>query len=311
MSDCALQQHICQRLMQLAPHEGYTKSALDGVRFMRADRPIERTPVLYEPGIVIVCQGSKRGFLAGRVYHYDARQFLVLPVPLPFWSETDATPEAPMLAIAVRLDLTLAAELLLLLNDSGESVSAAPEGMISTPLNAPLFDVVHRLVMALSSPLETHALGAALIRELHFRVLMSEQGGAVRAALAYQGYFGRISQALNHIHQQWKSPLNVPLLAAKAGMSVPRFHHHFKAVTHTSPIQYIKSVRLHQARLMMIRSDMPASTAALEVGYESASQFNREFKRFFGRSPGEESRRMKHALALLPATELESQALSH
>lgn len=306
-----IQQQICQAIQTLAPQEGYTASRLEEVRFMRADRPIARTPVLYEPSIVIVCQGRKKGYLADRVYHYDAQQFLVLSVPLPFSSETEATPEEPMLAVAVKLNLALVTELLMLVGESGQAIPAAPEGMISTPLDAALLDVLHRLLIALSSPLEAKALGASLLKELYFRVLMSEQGGAIRAALASQGHFGRISRALNHIHQQWQSPLNVPLLAEKAGMSVPRFHLHFKAITHTSPIQYIKSVRLHQARLMMIRSNIPASKTALQVGYESASQFNREFRRFFGRTPGDETRRMKQALALLPPVELERQATPH
>lgn len=306
-----IQQQICQAIQALAPQEGYTASLLEEVRFMRADRPIARTPVLYEPSIVIVCQGRKKGYLADRVYHYDAQQFLVLSVPLPFSSETEATPEEPMLAVAVKLNLALATELLMLVGESGQAIPAAPEGMISTPLDAALLDVLHRLLMALRSPLEAKALGDSLLKELYFRVLMSEQGGAIRAALACQGHFGRISRALNHIHQQWQSPLNVPMLAEKAGMSVPRFHLHFKAITHTSPIQYIKSVRLHQARLMMIRSNIPASKTALQVGYESASQFNREFRRFFGRTPGDETRRMKQALALLPPVELERQATPH
>lgn len=306
-----IQQQICQAIQALAPQEGYTASLLEEVRFMRADRPIARTPVLYEPSIVIVCQGRKKGYLADRVYHYDAQQFLVLSVPLPFSSETEATPEEPMLAVAIKLNLALATELLMLVGESGQAIPAAPEGMISTPLDTALLDVLHRLLMALRSPLEAKALGESLLKELYFRVLMSEQGGAIRAALACQGHFGRISRALNHIHQQWQSPLNVPMLAEKAGMSVPRFHLHFKAITHTSPIQYIKSVRLHQARLMMIRSNIPASKTALQVGYESASQFNREFRRFFGRTPGDETRRMKQALALLPPVELERQATPH
>lgn len=278
---------------------------------MRADHPLPRTPVLYEPGIIIVCQGRKRGFLADRMYRYDAQQFLVLSVPLPFSSETEATPEEPMLAVAVRLDMTTVAELIMLMGEARQPIPDEPEGMISTPLDGSMLDVLHRLLQALMSPLEAKALGPSLIKELYFRVLMSEQGGAVRAALAYQGHFGRISRALNHIHAEWQSPLSVADLASRAGMSVPRFHIHFKAITHTSPLQYIKSVRLHQARLMMIRSNLPASKTALEVGYESASQFNREFKRFFGRSPGEESRMMKQALALLPPADLERLAIPH
>ncbi|YCI81600.1 AraC family transcriptional regulator [Enterobacteriaceae bacterium] len=309
MASLPVQQQICQRIMQLAPHEGYTKSLLDEVRFMRADYPLPRTPVLYDPGIIIVCQGRKRGYLADRMYRYDAQQFLVLSVPLPFSSETEATPEEPMLAVAVRLDMTTVAELIMLMGEARQPISDQPEGMISTPLDGSMLDVLNRLLQALMSPLEAKALGPSLVKELYFRVLMSEQGGAVRAALAYQGHFGRISRALNHIHAEWQSPLSVADLASRAGMSVQRFHIHFKTITHTSPLQYIKSVRLHQARLMMIRSNLPASKTALEVGYESASQFNREFKRFFGRSPGEEARLMKQALALLPPADLERLAI--
>lgn len=307
----AKQQQMCAMLMRLAPNEGYTASRLENVRFMRADRPLPRTPVLYEPGIIIVCQGRKRGYLADRVYLYDAQHYLVLPVPLPFYSETDASPEAPMLAIAVRLDLAQIAELNMLMQGAAPPALAEPAGIISTPIDETLCDVVLRLLEALSSPLEASVLGPACVRELCFRVMQGERGGAVLSALAWQGHFGRISQALNHIHSEWQSPLNVPLLAEKAGMSVPRFHLHFKSVTHTSPIQYLKSLRLHQARLMMIQSQMSAASTAFAVGYESPSQFNREFKRFFGRSPGEEARQMKQAMASYPAEEIHGRLLPH
>lgn len=151
-----------------------------------------------------------------------------------------------MLAIAVRLDLAQIAELNMLMQGAAPPALAEPAGIISTPIDETLCDVVLRLLEALSSPLEASVLGPACVRELCFRVMQGERGGAVLSALAWQGHFGRISQALNHIHSEWQSPLNVPLLAEKAGMSVPRFHLHFKSVTHTSPIQYLKSLRLHQ-----------------------------------------------------------------
>jgi len=323
----AAQHQMTALLAQLAPQEGYTRSRLDGVRFMRANRPVGRTPVLYEPSIVIVCQGSKRGYLADRVYHYDAQHYLVLSVPLPFSTETDATADEPLLAVSVRLDMTTVADLAIEVDGddlarqahdaprpapgSRTPGNAAPEGIVSTPLDATLADTTLRLLRALSSPIEARVLAPGIVRELCFRVLQGEQGGAIRAALASQGNFGRISRVLQSIHNDYARPLDVSLLAREAGLSVPTFHAHFKAIARTSPIQYIKSVRLHQARLLMIRDNLTAAAASARVGYESASQFNREFKRQFGRSPGEEAREMKFAFALLPAAQLEAVASTH
>lgn len=296
---------------RLAPHEGYTRSLLDGVRFMRANHPLGRTPVLYEPSIVIVCQGSKRGYLADRVYHYDAQHYLVLSVPLPFSTETEASPEEPLLAIQIRLDPTTLADLVIALDSHGAQAAPAPQGIASTPLDAPLQDITMRLLQALASPLEAQVLGPGIVRELCFRVLVGEQGGAIRAALASQGNFGRISRVLRRIHDDYAQPMEVATLAREAGLSAPAFHAHFKTIAGTSPIQYIKSIRLHQARLLIIRDNLTAAAASARVGYESASQFNREFKRFFGRSPGEEAREMKAVFSLLPAARLEGLAAPH
>lgn len=305
------QAEMAALIRRLAPQEGYTRSLLEGVRLMRADRPLGRTPVLYEPGIVIVCQGRKRGYLADQVYRYDALHYLVLSVPLPFSTETDASPEAPLLAVSVRLDMTAVADLVIEVEQQANMPVSAPVGMVSTPLDATLIDTTVRLLQALTSPLEAKVLGPAIVRELSFRVLMGPQGGAIRAALAHQGNFGRISRVLRRIHSDYDQSLDVRLLADEAGLSIPAFHAHFKAVTATSPIQYIKSVRLHQARLLMIRDNLTAAAAGARVGYESASQFNREFKRFFGRSPGEEARVMRSAFALMAPTQLEAVALAH
>ncbi|HIE1387957.1 TPA: AraC family transcriptional regulator [Pseudomonas aeruginosa] len=302
---------MVELILQLAPQEGHTRSLLDGVRLMRADRPLGRTPVLYEPSIVIVCQGHKRGYLADRVYHYDPQHYLVLSVPLPFSTETDASPEAPLLAVSVRLDMTAVADLVIEVDQQARPVPAAPAGIVSTPLDATLADTTVRLLQALRSPLEARVLGPAIVRELCFRVLLGEQGGAIRAALASHGNFGRIARVLRRIHTNYAQPLDVAVLAREAGLSVPAFHAHFKNVAATSPIQYIKSVRLHQARLMMIRDHVTAAGAAARVGYESASQFNREFKRLFGRSPGEEAREMRSAFALMEPAQLEAAAAMH
>src|SRR5690606_16887222 len=132
------QAEMAQLIERLAPQEGYTRSLLDGVRLMRANHPLGRTPVLYEPSIVIVCQGHKRGYLADQVYRYDAQHYLVLSVPLPFSTETEASPEEPLLAVSVRLDMTALADLVIEVDQSAPVPPAAPVGIVSTPLDARL-----------------------------------------------------------------------------------------------------------------------------------------------------------------------------
>lgn len=283
---------------RLAPAEGYTLSALDEVKFLRANGPLPRTPVLYDPCIIVMCKGHKRGFFAGREFVYDAQHFLVLSLPIPFESQTEASPDDPMLAISIRVDLGVLAELALSVPSPTGAVSDEISGIQSTPLDDRLGDAVVRLLEALTSEMETAVLAPAILREIYFRVLCGPQGAALRASLAYQSNFGRIGKALRMIHASYDQPLSVDTLAGTAAMSAAAFHAAFKSVTGTSPLQYIKATRLHKARMLMIQQGMNASVAASQVGYESPSQFSREFKRFFGRSPIDEVRVMKEAMAL-------------
>lgn len=292
-----MQQRMAAQILRLAPNEGLTPSALDGVRLMRANRSMPRRPVMYEPSICVVCQGRKRGFLGDEAFVYDAQHYLVLSVPLPFEGETEATPEEPFLGVSIRIDLAVAAELLLALDESGGTAAPAPKGICATPLSDELSDAVLRLLNALTSPVEARLIGPAIVREIYFRVLTGEQGGAIRAGLTHQSQFGKIAKALRRIHTEFDGDLDVGSLAQEAGMSVPAFHVHFKAVTQTSPIQYVKATRLHKARLLMVQDGASAAHAATRVGYESASQFSREFKRFFGRTPQEEAALMKAGLS--------------
>ncbi|WP_010626800.1 AraC family transcriptional regulator [Halomonas sp. KM-1] len=302
---------MVELLYRLAPREGFTQSLLNEVRFMRSDRSLKLAPVMYEPCIVIVCQGRKRGYLGDDVYLYDALHYLVLSVPLPFAAETEASPEEPLLAMSIRLDMAVVAELVFMLDQTDARSKSTPRCMLSTPLDAPMSDATLRLLEALTSPMEAQVLAPNIVREIYYRILAGEQGGSMRAALAQQGQFGRIAKALHRIHAEYAEPLEVGGLASDVGMSTAAFHVHFKAVTQTSPLQYIKSTRLHQARMMMIRDGLPAAAAAARVGYESASQFSREFKRFFGRPPGEEVREMKASLALMPPERVPELAVSH
>ncbi|WP_440977200.1 AraC family transcriptional regulator [Pseudoxanthomonas winnipegensis] len=296
----------------LASREGYTLTALESVRLLRSDRPLARTPVLYDPGIVIVCQGRKRGYFGRRTYVYDAHQYLAVSVPVPFTMETDATAQAPLLALYLHLDFPLAAELMLEIDrHGGPPRTAAPQSLLSSPIDPPLHQAVQRLLLALAAPMEAAILGPQQLRELYYRLLTGPQGPTLRAALAMQGRFGRIGKALRHLHAAYAQPLSVAQLAEEAGMSAPSFHSHFKAVTCTSPMQYLKSTRLHQARLLMVREGMTAAAACHAVGYESPSQFNREFKRLFGLTPAREVRRMRDSFAVPPKQAVAEYVSSH
>lgn len=297
-----VQQRMATLLQALAPDEGYNLTPLDDVRILRSDRPLSRTPVLYDPGIVIVCQGSKRGYFGDRVYLYDEQHYLAVAVPVPFTMETEATPEHPLLAIYLHLDFQLATELSLQLDSHPAAVqNEVAQSMMSSPMDDALRASVVRFLEAMNQPVEAQILGPALVREIYFRVLTGAQGKALRAALAMRGQFGKIGKALRHIHSHFAQPLELSTLASEAGMSVATFHSHFKAITQTSPMQYVKSTRLHQARLLMVRQDMTAEAACYAVGYASPSQFNREFKRLFGLTPAAETRRMRQNFALPPA----------
>ena len=286
-------------LGSLATREGIHPTVLDGVKLMRASQPIPRMPVLYEPGIVIVGQGRKRGYLGDQVYTYDAHNYLVLSVPLPFECETEASPEEPMLAVSIRVDLAVLAELLMKMDGAHRSAAAAiPEGIYSTQLDTTLSETTVRLLECLTDAAEAKILGPQLVREMTYRVLCGEQGGALRAAAALHSRFGQVNRALQRIHADYARDLTVEELAETAGMSASAFHQNFKAVTSTSPLQYVKTIRLHKARMLMVYEGLRAGIAAERVGYESSSQFSREFKRLFGTSPIEEIERAKRMLGV-------------
>ncbi|NIF71290.1 AraC family transcriptional regulator [Burkholderia sp. Ap-962] len=286
-------------LRDLAPDEGYNLTALPSVRILRSNRALSRTPVLYDPGIVIVCQGRKRGYFGEQLYLYDEQHYLAVSVPVPFSMETEATPEHPLLALYLHLDFTVAAELAAQIDREGTAEPVrAPQSMMSTPMDDAMQASVLRFLEAMHRPLEAAVLGPGLLRELYFRVLTGAQGASMREALAMRGQFGRIGRSLRLIHAAYAQPLDVAQLAGEAGMSTPSFHSHFKAITQVSPMQYLKSTRLHQARLLMLRQDLTAEAAGHAVGYTSASQFSREFKRLFGATPAAETRRMRESFAI-------------
>ncbi|MFY9995939.1 MAG: AraC family transcriptional regulator [Leclercia sp.] len=267
---------------------------LPDVRLLYGTQPGPRTPVMYQPGIIFLFSGHKTGYINERVFRYNTREYLLLTVPLPFECETFATEAVPLAGIRLNIDILQLQELLM---DIGEDElfcpSMAASGINSATLSDEILCAIERLLDVMARPLDARILGKQIIREILYHVLLGPGGGALLALVSRQTHFSLISRVLKRIESQYTENLSVDQLAAEANMSVSAFHHNFKSVTSTSPLQYLKSYRLHKARMMMIHDGMKASAAALRVGYESASQFSREFKRYFGVTPGEDAARIR------------------
>lgn len=291
-------QAICARLAQqvisLVTGDKYQVAPVPGITLIHADRYWARQPVMYQPAIVILFQGQKTGYLGNSVFQYDATKYLMLTVPLPFECETFATPEQPLAGLSLRVDALKLQDLLI---DIGDDDGFRPEpqtrGIHSALLTEAMLCATERLLDVMRHPRDARVLGPQIVREILYHVLQGPCGGALLALVSRQTQFSQIARALRRIEHHFTDNLSVDLLAAEANMSISAFHHNFKAVTSTSPLQYLKSYRLHQARMMMLQEGMKASVAAIRVGYESPSQFSREFKRYFGVTPGEEMSRMR------------------
>lgn len=282
---------------RLAPQPGYNSTALPSVRLLRSEAVLEDVPVLYRPGAVFVLQGSKQGFLDGAVYRYDADHYLAISVPVPFRMASQASRERPLLAVYVDFDLHLAAEIATGLDARRQDSRVVPaKSLVSSRMEPVIADVLLRTLRALRNPDELAILGAGLLRELHYRVLVGPQGGVLAAALKQRGPSGRIVQSLARIRESVGARISVAELAREAGMSVPSYHANFRTLTGNTPIQYVKAIRLHEARLMIARQEGTIAAIAARVGYASAAQFSRDFRRHFRRSASEEARWMREHL---------------
>jgi AraC-like DNA-binding protein len=287
---------LASLLDEVAVHEGTHRTLVEGVEVTRVSKPVPRAPVVYQPKILIVGQGRKRAYLGDRVYRYDAYNYLVLSVPIPAECETEASPEEPLLLLAINVEPTMLGEMMLEMDEPLPPSSTTPRGISSTPMTEELGGAVIRLLQCLKSLLESRMLGRQTVREIVYRVLQGEQGGALRALASRDEHFSRIARVLKHVHAEYAKPLSVEELARKGGMSIAAFHHYFKLVTASSPLQYLKRIRLDQARRLMAHGGYNAGTAARAVGYESPSQFSREFKRLFGVTPVAEAEQTRSRL---------------
>lgn len=286
---------LTERISRFAPEDGTHSCAVRGLAIIRASAPSQPLPALYEPSLCIVVQGRKRSMLATETFIYDALNYLVVSVTLPAKGQIiEATPERPYLCLRISLDTKLIGELLLQSGTGTGTASRGGRGLFVARTSPQLLDAVVRLTRLLDEPQDIEALAPLIMREIHYRALQGELGHRLRELCALESQAQRVARAIQLIKERFRQPLRVEELAAAVHMSLSAFHHHFKAVTAMSPLQYQKHLRLHEARRLMLSEGLEAASAAYRVGYESASQFSREYRRLFGAPPRREIDRHLH-----------------
>ncbi len=292
----ASRKRLAHLLNEIAVEEGIHSTSVEGVKVARHSSALPRTSVVYEPVIVFVGQGRKRSYLGGQVYNYDPSTYFVLSVPLPADCEWDASPEEPVLVLGIKVDPVTLGEIILAMDESVAPSREMPPAVSTHPMSDQLSDAVIRLLECLKCPLDSRLLGAQIVREIVYRVLRDENHGSLRALANRNGHFTQIARVLKEVHADSAKPFTVESMAKRAAMSIAAFHHNFKLVAGSSPLQYLKRIRLDRAKRLMMHDGYNASTAARAVGYESASQFSREYKRQFGVTPMEDIEHLRQAI---------------
>jgi AraC-like DNA-binding protein len=244
----------------------------------------------------VIAQGSKEILLGDNRYRYDPAHYLITTAALPITSRiTEADEERPYLGLVLRLDPNLVGSVMIEAGHPTPRGQAAVKAIDVSPLDADLLDAVMRLVRLLDSPTEARFLAPLIKREIVYRLLREEQGDRLRHTAVLGGHSHRISEAIERLRKEFDQPLRIEEIARELGMSVSGFHHHFRAVTAMSPLQFQKQIRLQEARRLMLGEDLDAASAGYRVGYGDASHFTREYKRLFGAPPVRDVERLREA----------------
>ncbi|WP_445682156.1 AraC family transcriptional regulator N-terminal domain-containing protein [Radicibacter daui] len=279
--------------------DGMVSTPVPGLHFFRQSVAQHSVHAIYRPAFALVVQGSKRAVLGDQTFEYDHRHGLLVSVDLPMISHIFvAGADQPYLCLVIEIDPTVLRTLLAqspLPAAPPAPPAAAVRGISVAPLEPVLMDAVLRLCRLLDNQQDIAALAPLVQQEILYRLLAGPQGHWLRDVALSQGHAPRITEAVAWLQRHYARPLRVEELAQQVGMSLSSLHHHFKAATALSPLQYQKQLRLREARRLMLVGEADAATASLLVGYESPSQFSREYSRLYGAPPARDIARLRSA----------------
>ncbi|MBX7218720.1 MAG: AraC family transcriptional regulator [Blastocatellia bacterium] len=278
--------------------DGAHATSIGSLVLFRATQPSQPVHSVYEPALCLVAQGSKEVLLGDEAYVYDQSRYLLVSVDLPLVSQVvEASPETPYLSLRLALDPTDIGELLAEARLSEARPQPTQRGLTVSQLEPLLLDAILRLLHLLETPFDQKVMVPLVTREILYRLLIGEQGGRLRQMAMANSQAQRIVKAIEWLKQNFTQPLRIENMARIVNMSPSALHHHFKAVTAMSPLQYQKQLRLQEARRLMLGEAVDAATASYQVGYESPSQFSREYSRLFGAPPLRDIARLRQSAA--------------
>ncbi len=286
-----LKEELAERIAARIGSQQKLVTPIPGLTLHRRTAPSPPCSMTYEPSVVLAVQGRKRVELGGRAFTYGSSHYLLTSVALPVVARVvEASEQSPCLALSLKLQMPVVRELL-----TREEIETAPPArrgpaMAVGEVTMELLDCFCRLIRLLDHPGDIAFLHGLIEREIVFRILREPEGACLRAIARTGDQSYRTARAIAWIKENYSKPLRVEELARLAGMGVSTLHHHFRALTGMSPLQYQKRIRLQEARALMSIQGLDVGSAALEVGYESVSQFTREYKRLFGLTPMRDAR---------------------
>lgn len=273
-------------LLRRLPEPGLHSTAIDGLRLSRRNEVGKPEHCFDKPLVSIIVQGGKRAVMGSANIQYGENQCLVIGVDMPnAFQVTAASPEQPFLGVGLHLDKQLTAQLMTEIELGPEPENETCMGVSVTDADSNLLDAFARLVELLNTPERVPVLAPMILREIHYFLLTGPQGVQLRRINTFGTQSNQISRAIAWMRHNFTEPVQIDDLARKVNMATSTFHRHFKDVTTLSPLQYLKRLRLYEAQRLMLVELQDAGSAGLAVGYESATQFNREYKRLFGDPP--------------------------
>ncbi|WP_179402151.1 AraC family transcriptional regulator [Burkholderia guangdongensis] len=280
------QRELAALIGRFAPVDGVHRTAIASLSFYKYSQPVDLGCGITHAAFVLAAQGAKRVMVAGHAYEYDDRRCLIASVDLPMMSRvTKASPDAPYLCVVLALDPQRIVELAAEMRLPEPGAMAEGEGIAVADVTPTVLDATLRLARLLETPADIPILAPLVEKELLYRLMTSEHGTRLRYMAVAGSQTNRIARAIEWIRDHYAEPMRVETLAQVVNMSVSSLHHHFKNVTTLSPLQYQKQLRLHEARRLLLGHAGDVASVAARVGYESASQFSREYSRLFGAPP--------------------------
>ena len=279
---------ILEEVNKLVKENSLTRTNIKAVNLYQTTTFLPRTPLTYDFCLVFVLQGKKIGYLPNKRFEYDSKNYLVVSAALPLECETYASKEEPYTCILININKDIMHEIISCISkEESKNCKSVQMAIFQDQVTQDLENSIYRLLKILQSKEESAILGDSILREIYYRIAIGENSHFLHKMFLENKMESKMTRTLKIIHNKYNEHLDIPTLAKEEDMSVSSFHTHFKKVTSLSPLQYIKKIRLNKAKDLLTRNNLQVNETAYATGYESSSQFSKDFKSYYGYPPKE------------------------